>query len=198
VQCVPVTSLPIHSWMAIGPFGSPKINQLDYDKDRNEVVRILFGSTFPPDTNRDLGAVYNGPLTHTRVAQRRVAWRKVETSGDTVDFSKALDWTGYNDEGAAYLLTHIYSPQPADVTLGVTSPGGQYAVHGQLNGRALPVVGKLLEPWTQIDPAQPLHLQAGWNELLIRRDFIWGDMTLGASLKADPAVLWQLRISGAR
>ena len=70
---------------------------------------------------------------------------------------------------------------------------------GQLNGRPLPVVhNEPQQPWTQIDTSQPLHLQAGWNELLIRRDFIWGDMTLGASLKGDPAVLWQLRISGQR
>jgi hypothetical protein len=38
-------------------------------------------------------------------------------------------------------------------------------------------------------------LRAGWNELLIRRDFIWGEMSLGASLKADPATLWQLQVS---
>jgi len=199
VQCMSATTLPIHSWMAIGPFGSPDIDRFDYDKDRGQIVSILFGAKFPPDTSRDLGAVYNGLLTHTRGAQRRLAWQKVETSGDEVDLGKALNWNDYRDEGTAYLLTHIYSPQPADVTLQVAYPGGQYAVGGQLNGRPLPVVhNEPQQPWTQIDTSQPLHLQAGWNELLIRRDFIWGDMTLGASLKGDPAVLWQLRISGQR
>ena len=139
------------------------------------------------------------PLTRTRVAQRKLSWRDVELGGDRdVDFQKALGWGGGNDEGTAYLLTHIYSPNAADVTLHVSHPDGQYALHGQLNGQPLPVVKKMFEPWTQLDPAQPLHLRAGWNELLIRRDFIWGDMTLGASLQADPAVLWQLRISAQR
>jgi hypothetical protein len=199
MQFVPVTSLPIHSWMAIGPFGSPDINRLDYDKDRDQIVPLLFGAKFPPDTVRDMTAVYNGSLTHTRGAQRRLTWQKADTSGDLVDIGKVLNWNDYNDEGTAYLLTHIYSPQAADVTLQVAYPGGQYAVGGQLNGRALPVIhNQPLEPWTQIDSSQPLHLQAGWNELLIRRDFIWGDMTLGVSLKGDPAVLWQLRFSGKR
>jgi hypothetical protein len=196
VQCLPMTTLPIRSWMAIGPFGSPAIDKLDYDKDRDAIVDILFGMKFPPDTTRDLGAVYKGALTHTRSAQRKVSWREVELGGaDAVDFQKALGWDGGNDEGAAYLLTHIYTPEAADVTLHVSHPDGQYAIHGQLNGQPLPVLKKLLEPWVQIDSSQPLHLRAGWNELLIRRDFIWGDMTLGASLQADPSVLWQLRIS---
>ncbi len=199
VQCMPMTSLPIRSWLAIGPFGLPQIDRLDYDRDRDQIVPLLFGAKFPPDTNRDLGAVYNGSLTHTRGAQRRLTWQQVEIPGDLVDFGKALNWNDYRDEGTAYLLTHIYAPQPADVTLQVAYPGGQYAVGGQLNGRALPVFhNEPNQPWTQIDATQPLHLQAGWNELLIRRDFIWGDMTLGVSLKADPAVLWQLRISGER
>jgi hypothetical protein len=196
VQCVPMTTLPIRSWMAIGPFGSPAIDRLDYDKDRDAVIKILFGAAFPPDTTRNMGAVYDGPLTHTRSAQRRVSWHEVELGGGTdVDFQKALGWDGGNDEGTAYLLTHIYTPEATDVTLHVSHPNGQYAIHGQLNGQSLPVVKKWPEPWIQLDATQPLHLRAGWNELLIRRDFIWGDMTLGASLQADPAVLWQLRVS---
>lgn len=199
VQCQAMTALPIRSWMAIGPFGSPTIDRLDYDKDRDGVVKILFGAKFPPDTERDLAAVYDGSLTHTRSAQRRVSWKDVELGGDdTVDFQKALGWDGGNDEGTAYLLTHIYTPTAADVTLHVSHPDGQYAIHGQLNGQPLPVLKKSDEPWVQLDSSQPLRLRSGWNELLIRRDFIWGDMTLGATLQAEPSVLWQLRISARR
>jgi hypothetical protein len=196
IQCVPMTDLPIHSWMAIGPFGSPEIDRLDYDKDREKNIQILFGSRFPPDTVRDMTAIYDGPLTHTRAAQRRLSWQKVELSTDAVDFQKALGWSGGNDEGTAYLLTHIYSPRAAEVTLQVSKPGGQYAIHGQLNGKPLPFITESPGPWTHLDSSQPLRLQAGWNELLIRRDFIWGEMTLGATLKADPNLLWQLRVSG--
>jgi hypothetical protein len=197
VQCLPMTALPIHSWMAIGPFGSPQIDRLDINTDRDQIIKILFGSNFPPDTNRDMSAVYNGPITHTRVAQRRVAWQKADISTDQVDFEKTIGWSGTYDEGTAYLLTHIYSPQAADVHLQVTQPDGQYAVHGQLNGRPLPFITEDGQPWTHLDPTQPLHLQSGWNELLLRRDFIWGDMTLGASLKADSSILWHLRVTGS-
>jgi hypothetical protein len=199
VQCLAMTALPIRSWMAVGPLGSPAIDRLDYDKDRDAVVKILFGSAFPPDSVRDMSATYDGPLTHTRVAQRRLSWRNVELGGDDqVDFQKALAWDGGNDEGTAYLLTHIYSPVAAEVTLHVSHPNGQYAIHGQLNGQPLPVVTDSPEPWIHLDSSQPLHLRAGWNELLLRRDFIWGDLTLGATLQADPDVLWQLRVSAQR
>ncbi len=196
VQCVPVNPRPIRSWMAIGPFGRPEIDDLDYDKDRDKIVQLLLGASFPPDQVRDLNAVYDGAETRTRVAERKLAWKKVELSGESADLAQVLDWPGGNDEGTSYLLTHIYSPKPADVTLELTHPDGQYALHGRLNGRALPVVSKPGEPWTQLDASQPLHLRAGWNELLIRRDYIWGGQTLGATLKGDPSVLWGLRISG--
>ena len=196
VQCLPMTTLPIHSWVTIGPFGSPQIARLNYDKDRDEIIKILFGSTFPPDTTRNMSASYEGSLTHTRRAQRRVTWRKAEINTSDVDFQKVLGWDGGEDEGTAYLLTHIDSPRAVDVTLQVSHPNGQYAIHGQLNGKPLPFITESPEPWTHLDSSQPLHLQAGRNELLIRRDFIWGDMTLGATLKADPSILWQLRISG--
>lgn len=195
MQFLPMTSLPIHSWMTIGPFGSPAIDRLDVQKDRETIIPLLFQSIFPPDTVRDLGAVYDGPNTRTRAAQRRLAWQKIESSGDVVDFQKALGWGGYDDEGTAYLLTHIHSSRPADVILNVTHPDGQYAIHGQLNGQPLPFITDYPERWTRLDASKPLHLRAGWNELLIRRDFIWGEMSLGASLKADPATLWQLQVS---
>jgi hypothetical protein len=196
VQCLPMTTLPVHSWMAIGPFGSPKIDALDLNQDRDAIIKILFGASFPPDTVRDLAAVYDGAITHTRVAQRRVSWQNAEISTDQVDFEKTLGWSSTFDEGTTYLLTHIYSPAAADVRLQVTQPGGQYAVHGQLNGHPLPFVTEDGQPWIHLDPTQPLHLRAGWNELLLRKDLIWGDVTMGASLQADPAVLWHLRVSG--
>jgi hypothetical protein len=196
VQCLPMTSLPIRSWMAIGPFGSPQIDALDINKDRDEIIKILFGAAFPPDTTRDMAATYNGAITHTRVAQRSLGWRRAEISTDQVDFDKTLGWSCTFDEGTTYLLTHIDSPSAAEVRLQVTQPGGQYAVHGWLNGEPLPVVHEDGQPWIHLDPAAPLRLRPGWNELLLRKDLIWGDVTMGASLQADPSILWHLRISG--
>ena len=48
----------------------------------------------------------------------------------------------------------------------------------------------------QMDLSKPLSLKSGWNELVIRYTHIWGEGSFGASLQADPAQLWKLRISG--
>jgi hypothetical protein len=193
LQFVPLRELPIRSWMVIGPFGLPDIDALDYDNDRNRVVQLLSGAHFPPDTTRDFSATYDGPLTHTRAAQRKISWQAAQMKDDQVDLAQTLGWAGGNDEGTTYLATSIQAPRAVDVTLEVSHPAGEYVMSGRLNGHPLPVTPALLT--TYIDGSQPLHLQAGWNELVLRRDLIWGDMTLGATLKADPAVLWQLKIS---
>ncbi len=196
LQCAPVNPLPIRSWRAIGPFGLPEIDGLNYDNDREKIIRLLTGAAFPPDAARDLGSTYRGPQTRTREKQRDLGWKMVELSGDTVDLQKTLGWDGGNDEGTAYLVTRIYSPAAADVTLALTHPDGQYALSGRLNGHSLPVVPAPGDPlFTRLDATKPLHLQRGWNELLIRRDTIWGDLTLGATLSGDPKVLWSLKIA---
>jgi hypothetical protein len=194
IQFLAINTLPIHSWMAIGPFGFPGVVSLDIRKDRAAVIKTLTGSAFPPDTTRDLAATYDGDITHTRVAQRKLLWKEVELSTDLVDLRKSLNWSGYDDEGTVYLLTHISTPQAAQVSLNLAELHGQCFTSGQLNGKALPQVNN--RGTTYIDVSQPLSLQAGWNELLIRYDHIWGSVELGGSLVADPAVLWKLKISG--
>jgi hypothetical protein len=195
IQCAPVDPLPIRSWRAIGPFGLPEIDRLNYDNDREKIIRLLMSATFPPDAHRDFNATYDGPQTQTRAKQRDLSWKNVELGGNIVDLQKTLGWDGGNDEGTAYLVTRIYSPNAADVTLDLTHPDGQYALSGRLNGHPLPTVTTPDgDGFTRLD-SKPLHLQPGWNELLIRRDTIWGDLTIGATLSADPKVLWQLKIA---
>jgi len=118
----------------------------------------------------------------------------VETSTDLVDLKRDINWDGFNDEGVCYFVTHIFTPQPAQVTLNIPPVHGQVFTGGQLNGTALPE-SKLANA-TQIDLSKPLSLQAGWNELVVREARIWGEGTFGVTLQADPAVLWKLKISG--
>ena len=193
VQCVPIDHLPLPSWMAIGPFGFAGIDQHDLLAGRDQIVRTLLRAQNPPDTLRDLSATYQGALTRTRVAQRTLSWKAIEASGDSLDIAQALGWNGYNDEGTFYLLTHLYSPRPAHVYLHLALGDGAVYITGQLNGRPLPENSKDNLP----DEAQPLALQAGWNELLLRRTVIWGEMNYGVTLTGDPAVLWQLRFRAA-
>jgi hypothetical protein len=168
--------------------------KLDIRKDRPAIINTLTGLAFPPDTTRDMTAVYEGDIARTRVAQRKLHWKDVELSTDLIDLRKSLGWIGYSDEGTAYFLTHIYTPQAAQITLNLSAPHGQSFISGQLNGQALPQVKD--RDQTLLDASKPLSLQPGWNELLIRRDIIWGAMDYGGSLAADPAILWNLKISG--
>ena len=193
LQCVALRELPIRSWMAIGPFGSPAIDALDYDRDRDRIVQLLTGAHFPPDTTRDFRATYNGSIAHTRVAQRSLTWQPAQLAGDQIDLAQTLGWNGGNDEGTSYLVTHIQAPRAVDVTLQLTHPDAQAYVSGWLNGHAFSV--QAASPSIDLGSSWPLHLQAGWNELVLRRDLIWGQKTLGITLKADPAILWQLRLS---
>jgi len=91
-------------------------------------------------------------------------------------------------------MIHPYSPQAAQVTLQIVEAHGQHFTSGQLNGTALPVA--TIDRTSQIDTSQPLSLNAGWNELVIRETNIWGAGSFGTSLVADPAILWKLKISG--
>ncbi len=196
VYCLPIENkLAIQSWMAIGPFGFPQVTKLDLLKDRPMVVKTLCESAFPPDTERNMAATYEGDLTQTRAARRTATWKAVHLSTDLVDFKTVLNWTSYNDEGTTYLLTHIYTPQPAEVLLNAYDDARALdIISGQLNGKPLPQTKEKNK--IRLDNSKPLSLQAGWNELLIRRDLIYGGQLFGASLMADPAVLWKLKISG--
>jgi hypothetical protein len=201
IQFFSMDALPVRSWMVIGPFGFPALATLDYNKDRPEITKTLTSSVFPPDSTRDMTATYDGDNTRTRVAQRKLAWRDAELSVDLIDQAKLLGWKGYNDEGTDYMLTHIYSPDAAQVTLKLVYPHGQGIVTGQLNGKVIPkdqfVGASVTDKGPQhTEAAVQLALQPGWNEVLIRQDRIWGAMEFGGSLVADPATLWKLQVSG--
>jgi hypothetical protein len=122
--------------------------------------------------------------------------------GVKLEFDKLFCWRlGYGtseDEGVAYALTYLFSPVAADIALHAEGGHGHHAVRGWLNGQPQP-----LDPGTlpmaklnyKIDGSQPVKLQAGWNELLLRFDYIWGDLVLSLRLDGKPETLWGLRFS---
>ena len=194
VQCLGIDNLPIHSWKVIGPFGSPAAAKFEYDRGRADVVRVLAGTVFPPDTVRDWTAKYDDDLTQTRTAHRKLEWKAQELSVDQVDFVKVLNWKGFKEEGVVYMATHIYAPEPLEVKLQIVDFHGQATIRAQLNGQGLPQgKGKDLEH----RPEGTLALHAGWNELVLREERIWGESRLGACLLAAPETLWKLRVQGS-
>jgi hypothetical protein len=141
-------------------------------------------------------ATYDGDITQTRLSRRALSWKPVSITGDKVDLRTLLGWPNGDEEGVAYLLTHVYAPKEQEVKLEVTGDTiGQYGIRGWLNDAPLPIA-EIKQPGAfRVDGSQPVKLRVGWNELLVRYDHIWGNQVLGARLVAPTEQLWQLKSS---
>ena len=199
----PMNSLPIRAWSAIGPFGFAKLPQLRHREDRNEITRTLANTAFPPEQDIDLTASITGEQTQTRKSTHTLKWKPANISGDIVSFDTALGWKGYEDEGSAYLVTWVQSPQAVNIHLkALDEHPGHHAVRVWLNDQPLPAVHpkgqKATDLHHTLDATQPVALRAGWNKLLLRYDQVWGTNQIGLSVNAAPDVLWSLKFSGTR
>jgi hypothetical protein len=195
-QFVPMNNLPLRNWMAIGPFADAEFTKLDRESGRSKMTEVLAKTVYPPQTDRDMKATYDGNIAQTRLSRRTLTWKPVSITGDKVDLRTLLGWPNGDEEGAAYLLTNVYSPKEQEVRLEVAGDTiGQYGIRGWLNNAPLPLVENTRAGTFRIDSKQPIKLRAGWNELLVRYDHIWGNQILGARLVAPTEVLWQLKNS---
>lgn len=196
----PMSSLPVRTWSAIGPFGFAKLTQLRHGPDRPEIIRTLGNTAFPPEQGIDLAATFNGDETQTRKSKRTLKWKPANISGDLVSFDPLLGWKGYEDEGTAYLVTWVQAPQPVTVKLKVLDEHGHHAVRVWINDQMLPAVhpknGRAADLHHSLDPEKPVELKAGWNMLLLRYDHVWGECKIGLEVDAAPEVLWSLKFSG--
>ena len=195
-----MSSLPVRTWSAIGPFGFAKLPLLRHREDRPEICRMFANTAFPPEQGIDMAASFKGEQTQTRQQTRTVKWRPANISGDTVSFESVLGWKGYEDEGSAYLATWVYAPQPVEMKLKVLDDHGHHAVRAWLNDQALPSVfpkgQHANDLHHELDAIRPAAFIAGWNKLLVRYDLIWGGNKFGLMLNAAPEVLWTLKFSG--
>lgn len=215
-QWVDVHNQAIRTWNVIGPFGFEELPKLRHLEDRPALWETLLRTTFPPETQVNLKARYQGPMTQTRQKQRSLTWQSYSTgASEFLDFQQALDWKQYPDEGTAYAVAYIYSPAAADIQLRLLHAGGAHALRVWLNDKLLPPVvqGVPFSPqWFPVTPArekpvsgltvqatapQAVRLQAGWNQLLLRFDWIWGAQQVGVLIDGDERILWQLRLRTA-
>ena len=196
-QWIGLDQMYVHAWNLIGPFGFAGLPALDHSDGRPQICAALATTKYPPEEGVDLAATYTGEMTQTRVRTRTLKWKQVGLPTNQIDFGKEFGW-GYPDEGAAYAVTYLYSPAAASVSLRFEDGHGHHAVRGWLNGQALPLQLKT-QPLARleftVDTTKPITLQPGWNELLLRFDYIWGDHSLGLRLEGDPAILWGLRVA---
>ena len=200
-QWVGLDQMYVHAWNMIGPFGFaglPALRNVPANGGRETICATLAATKYPPEEKVDLAATYTGEMTQT-VKTRTLTWKPVFEPENRFDFGKQLGWTDGQEEGAAYAVTYLYSPTAAEIGLRFEDSQGAHAVRGWLNGQPLPLDPKSLpvaKLRCRIDSTQPVKLQAGWNELLLRYDFIWGaDKAFGLRLDAKPETLWGLRFS---
>jgi hypothetical protein len=196
-QWVGLDQMYVRDWNVIGPFGFAGLPTLDHRDGRPKICETLANAKYPPEVRVDLAATYTGDMTQTRVTTRTLEWKQIVEPANLLDFGKQLGW-GYPDEGAAYAVTYFYSPAAVSVSLRLEDGHGHHAIRGWLNGQPLPLDPKsqpVAKLHCRIDDTQRVTLQAGWNELLVRFDYIWGDRVFGLRLDAAPEQLWGLRIS---
>ncbi len=194
LEFAPVSDLAVRSWQVIGPFGGEYLATSDYDKDRNANLKLITTGEYPPQQDVDLSAVYTGDITTTRKGAHKASWHLATSPDGIFDLGEQLRWKGWQEEGIAYMATWIYSPQPCTVTLTPVDGHGWHSVHARLNNAPIP---SLASNGTQhgIAPGQPVTLRTGWNSLLIRYEFLYGDMSYGMHIGGNEADLWKLRLS---
>ncbi|WP_395747822.1 hypothetical protein [Prosthecobacter sp.] len=196
----PMHRLPVRAWSAIGPFGFAQLPQLRHREDRNEITRTLAATAFPPEQGIDLEASITGEQTQTRKSTHALKWKPASINGDIVSFETALGWKGYEDEGSAYLVTWVQSPQALNIRLkALDEHHGHHAVRVWINDQPLPAIHpkgqSAKDLHHSVDADQPVALRAGWNKLLLRYDQVWGANQIGLAVDAAPEVLWSLKFS---
>jgi hypothetical protein len=191
--------LPVRVWSAVGPFGFPKLKELRHREDRSEIIKTLGSAVYPPEQGIDLSASFTGEQSQTRKGARELKWKPASISGVQVDLGTVLGWNSFENEGSAYLVTWVNSPEDATVKLKVVEDHGHHAVRVWVNEVAVPPVfpkGQSAKALTHtLDPSLPVALKAGWNKLLLRYDLVWGGDKVGLVLDASPQLLWALKFS---
>ncbi len=190
--------LTIRSWNVVGPFGFPELATWDSRAQRDDIIKKIGQTSYSPEKALDLTATYAGDETITRQKNRPLKWKTVNIGDEMVDIEPVLGWKAGEDAGTVFLATHIYAPAATDVRLETLDEHGLHFIRGWLNGEAIPGAKKQNPRDIRLDGEKPIALRAGWNELLVRYDRIYGRDGIGLRLLAAPAELWKLKISAAK
>lgn len=149
VTAIELTALPpepIRVWSALGVL------------DTGETGFKGFAKAFPPETAVDLAAEYDG------MDGKKIKWRQIDIGEDK--FIQLLEryYPRKLADGncLAYLATWVYSPDERDATLYYAA---DWFLRIWLNKRE--VLHSASGPWRTY-ATTPVHLKAGWNELLVK------------------------------
>jgi hypothetical protein len=146
----------VDSWYTIGPFPNPE--RLEHD------------TSFPPEQNLDLDAVY--------VASdgRPVEWTYVTAASPRVAPPTMDEYTVH------YAYTEIRSDRHREAWLAL---GSDDSVRAWLNGERIWESDVHLKEWHLADGFQRVELRPGYNTLLLRLENAWGPGFFSASIRLE-------------
>ncbi len=160
------------------------------DKYEGHILEWMGAGPFT-EKGKDGAAIYEMVFDPEKPDAQNVKWQKVTKGIGSWSINLEMMFGGL-DHCAAYLRTRVWSPEDQDAQLEM---GSDDAVKAWLNGKLA------FSQWTQNSPAPRQHLAAvhlnkGWNELLLKVVDFAGGWEVGCRLRAkDGTALEGLKFS---
>ncbi len=198
-------ALPLRSWVAIGPFGSPQLKSRPVTPHpqwpgHNFVSTVFHFTKYPVDEMIDLDATHEGELTRDVTGKEHsLRWQTITGSESVVEHPRAADapqGVGENVPGVpvglTYFSTWVYSPAVTTISARFPAYGEEPQALGKLgacarvwiNGESVELMQAHPENQWLFHPKfeQPLKLRAGWNHIFARVWSSWSGIKLAVEL----------------
>jgi len=182
--------LPVQAWLVNGPWRANNLKYTGSGENKRAFQQFFDNTVFPPDTRK---------IAVTDIAADRAVkpgqWRLLtarSTDGRIYpDHGKPLWDIGCN---LHYATVWIWAPEATEVTL-------EFPRESQNNVSAWLDDLKLTEAACEqglfhgVVSPQEVTLKPGWNQLFLRAYALGYTLHFGAAVKADPEILWRLRLA---
>jgi hypothetical protein len=184
-----VETLPVRAWFVNGPWHARDLKYTGSGDNKRELQQFFDDAVFPPDARKITGAdIATG--TTPKPGQWRMLTARTTDGLVYPDNAASLYTNGCTLHHAA---VWIWAPDAMEVALEFPQEH-QNNLRGWLNDAQLAETSREGIYHTLNSP-QTVTLQAGWNQLFIRGYALGYSLQFGAVVKADPAILWRLRLA---
>jgi hypothetical protein len=186
-----VAGLPIRAWLTSGPWRLEQPPEYTGTQESKQQFQQGYdAAVFPPD---DPAVAIEVAAPSARPASGQ--WQ--------VRTAKPIDHCLYPDEGKPvhtagcnlfFTSVWIWAPRPTEVAIAFPQQH-QNNLTVWLDEQQLAETSREQGVYHTVDSPQAVPLASGWNRLRVRGYALGYDLHFGAVLQADPATLWELRLS---
>jgi hypothetical protein len=186
-----VAGLPIGAWLTSGPWRLEQPPEYTGTQESKQQFQQGYdAAVFPPD---DPAVAIEVAAPSARPASGQ--WQ--------VRTAKPIDHCLYPDEGKPvhtagcnlfFASVWIWAPRPTEVAIAFPQQH-QNNLTVWLDEQQLAETSREQGVYHTVDSPQAVPLASGWNRLRVRGYALGYDLHFGAVLQADPATLWELRLS---